>query len=104
MADCQGVVVLGFRQLDIYAGSWRPDTPEESSVAGAAAATPWNQVEAGMAAALGLPVFILRDPGVTGGVFDIKEDVVTVVADLGVALERSPARTSLQRWLSELVR
>ena len=104
MADCHGAVVLGLRQLDIYAGCWRPGTSEERSVAGTAAATPWNQVEAGMAAALRLPVFIARDSGVTGGVFDIKDDVVTVVADLDAALERGQTTTSLQRWLIELIR
>jgi hypothetical protein len=61
-------------------------------------------VEAGIAAALRLPVFVVRDSGVTGGVFDIKQDVVTVVADIDEALERNQTRTSLQRWLIEIVR
>ena len=104
MAECRGVVVLGFRQLEISVGCWRPGTPEERSVDGAAEATPWNQVEAGIAAALQLPVFVVRDSGVIGGVFDIKEDVTTVVADLNDALEKKQAETSLQRWLIELVR
>ena len=104
MADCRGVVVLGFRQLEISVGCWRPGTVEERAVDGTAEATPWNQVEAGIAAALGLPIFVVRDVGVSGGVFDIKEDVVTVVADIDDALKGNESSTSLQRWLIELVR
>lgn len=104
MADCRGVVVLGFRQLEISAGSWRPGTPEERPIDGTAEATPWNHVEAGIAAALRLPMFIVRDQGVTGGVFDMKEEIITVVADMDDALERNQARTSLHGWLIELLR
>jgi hypothetical protein len=104
MANCHGVIILGFRQLEISSGRWRPGTPEERSVEGAAEATPWNQVEAGIAAALRLPFFIVRDSGVTGGVFDITEDVTAVVGDLSDALEKKRASTSLQQWLIELIR
>jgi uncharacterized protein YjbI with pentapeptide repeats len=104
MADCRGAVILGFRQVEISVGCWRPGTPEERSIDGVAEATPWNQVEAGIAAALRLPVFVIRDSGVTGGVFDLKEQVVSVVADINDALARNRTRTSLQWWLFELVR
>lgn len=104
MADCDGVIVLGFRQFEISAACWRPGTQEERSVEGAAEATPWNQVEAGIATGLRLPLFVVRDSGVTGGVFDIKEDVTAVVADLGETLETRQTRTSLQQWLIELTR
>lgn len=103
MAGCRGVIVLGFRQLEIHTGCWRPGTPEERSVDGTVEATPWNQVEAGIAVALQLPVFIVRESGVTGGVFEIKEDVVTVVTDLDKALDRNQVKTSIQGWLTELV-
>ena len=65
--------------------------------------TPWNQVEAGMAAALGLPVLVVREPGVVGGVFELAEDVVTIVVDFDDALAPERATFSLERWVSELV-
>jgi uncharacterized protein YjbI with pentapeptide repeats len=102
MEACRGVIILGFRQLEIHAGCWRSGTPEERSVDGAIEATPWNQVEAGIAAALRLPLFVVRDSGVTGGIFDIEEDAVTVVADIDKALERNQMKTSLQGWLIEV--
>lgn len=103
MVNCRGVIVLGFRQLEISIGRWRPGTPEERPVYGAAEATSWNQLEAGIAAALGLPMFVVRDSGVTGGIFDIEDDKVTVVADLAHALERDQTKNALQRWLMEFV-
>ena len=57
-----------------------------------------------LAAALRLPMFVVHDSGVAGGVFDIKGDVVTVVADIDDALGRNQTSTSLQQWLIELVR
>lgn len=103
MADCSAVVVLGFRQLQISAGRWRPGTGDERSTDGMAMATPWNQVEAGMAAALGLPIFVVREPGVAGGVFDVAGDMITVIADLDDVLARRNASDPLQRWVSEFV-
>jgi uncharacterized protein YjbI with pentapeptide repeats len=103
MAGCCGLVVLGFRQLEISAGCWRPGTPEEQATEGLALATQWNQVEAGMAAALGLPVFVVREPGVTGGVFELAQDVVAVVVDFDDALAPERATFSLESWVSELV-
>ena len=103
MADCNGMVVLGVRQLVILAGSWRPGTPEERPADGRALSTPWNQVEAGVAAALGLPVFVAREPGVVGGVFDLVGDAVSVVADFHDAVARNATTSALERWLEDCV-
>lgn len=70
MSGCDGVLVIGLRQLEIERGVWRRATAEEAPVADQASATPWNQVEAGIAVGLDLPVLVLRDAGVVGGVFD----------------------------------
>ena len=35
------------------------------------AATPWNQLETGILFGLGLPLFVLREDGIEGGIFDI---------------------------------
>ena len=101
MADCNGVVVMGVRQLAIVSGAWRPGTPEERSADGTALSTPWNQLEAGVATALGLPVFVAREPGVVGGVFDLVGDAVTVVADFQDAVAREATTSALERWVRE---
>jgi hypothetical protein len=55
-----------------------------------------------MAAALGLPVFVVREPGVAGGVFELTRDVASIVVDLDDALAPERATSSLDRWVSEL--
>ncbi len=103
MTTCSGVVIVGFRQLEVAAGRWRAGTAEERDADGLALSTPWNHVEAGMAAALSLPVFVIREPGLAGGVFDLVGDVVTVVADFDDAIGRADASSSLRAWLRRLV-
>ncbi|HUC15074.1 MAG TPA: pentapeptide repeat-containing protein [Acidimicrobiales bacterium] len=102
MSRCGGVVILGLRQVEIAKGRWRPGTPEERSADGLALATPWNHVEGGMAAALGLPVLVVKEPGVEGGIFDLAGDVLIVTADLDDMMSREHAQTMMRRWVSEL--
>ena len=51
----EGVVVFGFRH---------------GGAAGAVRASPWTQIEAGLAIAADLPVLVLAEHGVGEGVFD----------------------------------
>jgi hypothetical protein len=69
LAQAAGVVLVGFRQLDGTAATWRPGTSEAAHPAGWWS-SPWLQVEAGIAVGLGLPVLALADEGVREGVFD----------------------------------
>lgn len=71
MTDCAGAVILGFKQLEVRDGLWRPSTREEKEVKDQYFSTPWNQIEAGMAMMLGLPILVLCQPGVNGGIFDM---------------------------------
>jgi hypothetical protein len=68
MRAAHGVVVLGFRQLYVSAGTWRPGTKSETEMAGTWS-SPWLQVEVGLAVAEGLPLLVLPEPGVREGVF-----------------------------------
>ena len=70
MSGCAGAVVFGFAELRISDGLWRAGTAEESTVSGKALSTPWNQIEAGMAAMMNLPLLLVAEPDVNNGVFD----------------------------------
>ena len=70
---CSGGVILGFRQFEINSGVWKPGTPNELRIRKrdtVAFPTPWNQLEAGVLFALGAPLLIFRETGISGGVFD----------------------------------
>jgi len=71
MSDCAGAVIFGFKQLEVSEGFWRSSTPEEKHLKDIYLATPWNHVEAGMEAMLGIPIFIVCQRGVDGGIFDV---------------------------------
>jgi len=71
IGGCAGAVILGFPDVRVEAGAWRPGTPEEAELKGKSFATTWSQVEAGMALMAGLPVLVMGDD-VIGGVFDEK--------------------------------
>jgi hypothetical protein len=68
MRAAHGVVVLGFRQLYVSTGAWRPGTQFETDMAGTWS-SPWLQIEVGLAVAEGLPLLVAPEPGVFEGAF-----------------------------------
>ena len=77
MAAAHGVVVLGFRQLRVTAGTWRLDTEHQADPEGSWS-SPWLHIEAGLAIGAGLPLLVAPESGVREGVFapDTWTDVV----------------------------
>ena len=71
MSECSGAVIIGFSQLEVRDGIWRPGTSEQRQVKGEHFATPWNHIEAGMATMYGLPLLIVRQESVSEGIFDV---------------------------------
>ena len=63
-----GVIVLGFRQLCVTAGTWRADTEHETHLKGHWS-SPWLHIEAGLAIGAGLPLLLAPESGVREGVF-----------------------------------
>jgi hypothetical protein len=71
LVGCAGVVILGFRDLEIKEGRWREGTKEEAPVGGRYLSSEWMQIEAGMAIMAGLPVLVISEPDIRGGIFDV---------------------------------
>jgi hypothetical protein len=66
--EADGVLILGFRQLQVDQGLWRPGTTE-CRLAPRWWGTPWNHIEAGLALMTPAPVLVAPEEGVTEGVF-----------------------------------
>jgi hypothetical protein len=65
MAECQGAIILGLRQINVLDAVLKEGTIQESrSMPSNFLPTPWNQIEAGMAFMLGLPTLIIKEDGV----------------------------------------
>jgi hypothetical protein len=98
LETADGVLILGFRQLRIDEGCWRPDT-----VASVDPArwwpTPWNHVESGMAIMAGLPLLVIRENGVSGGVFD---PCVWTDGVYGAGLNVPSTEPAVMAWASDV--
>ncbi|WP_429844364.1 hypothetical protein [Brevibacillus sp. FIR094] len=71
MRQCSGAVILGFPQMIVQKGISKPSTCQEMGIKNKLLPTPWNQIEASMAFMLGLPMLIIRNQGIDGGIFDV---------------------------------
>lgn len=91
LPQTDGVVLLGFRQLDARAATWRPHTKEEVRAADWWT-TPWLHFEAGISVGLGLPMLVAPEEGVYEGVFspDVWDSQVhgTILSSPGEAGEK----------------
>ena len=69
---CSGGIILGFEQFRATKGVSKRGSPK-AKVANSVVSfpTPWNQLEAGILFSSGLPMMIFREPGISGGVFDV---------------------------------
>lgn len=71
MKQCSGAIILGFPQIVVKKGISKPKTPQEKNIKNKLLPTPWNHIESTMAFMLDLPILVLKDKGVEGGIFDI---------------------------------
>lgn len=69
---CSGGIILGFEQFRAPGGQFKPGSPKVRIVDEPVSfPTPWNQLEAGILFSNGVPIMIFREPGISGGVFDV---------------------------------
>lgn len=71
MRRCSGAIILGFPQTIIQKGISKSGTDNEANIKNTLLPTPWNHIEASMAFMLGLPLLVIRNQGIKGGIFDI---------------------------------
>jgi hypothetical protein len=70
MSECQGAIILGLKQIHVHDAILKEGTPKELQISDIFFPTPWNNIEAGMSFALGIPMLIICEDGVEGGIFD----------------------------------
>jgi hypothetical protein len=99
ISSTHGMLILGFRQVQLGHAEWRPGTSEEDEISGWLA-SPWNQIEAGLGAMADLPVLVAPEEGVTEGIFRSdtwRGEVRATPIDLW-ASDSSTEDASLQAW------
>jgi hypothetical protein len=106
MVECEGAIVLGLRQIEVIDGIVKPGTDEERRVHGAFHPTAWNQLEAGVGFALDLPLMLIKEAEVEGGVFDAgNTDRFVHQAEMSRDWLRSPRFLQpFNEWLEEILK
>jgi hypothetical protein len=96
LRECHGAIVVAFERTYFESGLEKQQTPLKS----VRYATPWNQIEASLAFGLGIPLFVLMEPGLREeGLleqkFDWYVDRVTISA---AALSDKDVRNRIMAW------
>lgn len=105
MESCYGAVVLGLAQFSVTNGVSKPGTSDERRVRSVRFPTPWNQLEAGIAFALDLPLLIVCEAGVQpDGIFDPQiGDRFIHQTDLSLKwLDADAFVQPFEQWLTEV--
>ena len=64
------MMVFGFKQIHIDKATFRPNTKEEEIWEKKWLPTPWNEIEVGLGAMLGIPILLIKDNDIQSGIFD----------------------------------
>jgi hypothetical protein len=100
---CSGLIIIGFEQFKIKNGDFRSSTEEHKELCDISLATPWNHIEAGMAAMLGLPILVLADKGINDGIFEnTLDDSLLFHSSFTTALNTGKLRSSINEWLNAI--
>ena len=68
-SHCAGGIILGFEQAYIEKGIKKRGTKDEKELKGSIP-TEWNNLEAGILYAMDLPLLIIKEKEISGGIFD----------------------------------
>ncbi|WP_158808577.1 hypothetical protein [Beijerinckia sp. L45] len=96
---CAGGVILGFNQLTVTAGTWKPDTKAAKLVSGLTRLpTAWNHLEAGILFSLGRPLLVFKEPDISGGIFDLGTADVFVHTMPSTRAKKDDLREVFLKW------
>jgi len=103
---CSGGLILGFAQFQTSQGIWKSGTPyEQQQQSITAFPTAWNQLEAGILFAIGVPLLIFREENITGGIFDsgVSDLFIQRMPKLNRSrIDRNAFRQVIDKWASEV--
>ena len=96
------MVVFGFKQIHIDKATYRPGTKEEAVWEDQWLPTPWNEIEVGLGAMLGLPILLVKDNNIHSGIFDshLSESFIANVS-ANDSIEETIKGRSFNLWLSK---
>jgi hypothetical protein len=86
-----GAIVIALERIRIENGVEKPESQDQSTLSNISVATPWNQVEAAFAYAMGLPLLVMKEKQVKSeGLLDGRYDWYVQEIDVGPGFVTSP--------------
>ncbi|WP_146208841.1 hypothetical protein [Azospirillum sp. TSO22-1] len=96
---CSGGIVLGFSQFRADSGIFKEGTEKQDEISKPAHfPSPWNNLEAGILYALGLPLLVIKENGVQGGIFDLGTSEI-MVKEISVGSNFEKQKEEIKRML-----
>jgi hypothetical protein len=104
MSGCDGVLVVAYERKFVSKGLEKRNSSDQTALTDAAYTTPWNHIEAAMAFALGIPLYVICEKGLReDGLIETKVDWYVQYLDLDRKTLRSRDVTNhIQNWVAEL--
>lgn len=101
---CSGGVILGFSQFEADSVTIKKGTKSEKKVSTMSFPTPWNNLEAGLLFASGLPLIIFREAEINGGVFDpgATDVFINKMPELNNATNLDALKNILLEWQTDV--
>ncbi|MBI1794913.1 MAG: hypothetical protein HYR70_12105 [Chloroflexi bacterium] len=106
MKSCSGTIVIAFERFNYELGTELRGSPEETGLSNVSLPTVWNQVEAGMAYALGHPILAIAESRLHNeGLLEDGYDWFIKWVDLTPAsLHSAEFIVTFQKWVKNIER
>lgn len=104
MKECSGTIVVAYERTYYYSGVEKRSSQEEKRVGEIKYTTPWNQIEAAMAYALGMPILVLlesdvKEEGLLEGKYDWYVERVDITKS---SLMKNSVRPRIEAWCKKV--
>ena len=100
IAKANGVIIVGLKNLLVKEGEYRPSSSDRRSISNIWLPTSWNNIEAGIASALGKPILVVHQTELTDGIFD-KNINDTRISHIEAQISSDNFKYELGKWIHE---
>ncbi len=100
IAKVNGVIIVGLKNMLVKEGEYRPSSSDRHTVRNVWLPTSWNNIEAGIASALGKPILVIHQAELTDGIFDrgIND---TRISHIDAQISSDDFKVDLEKWIHE---
>ena len=102
IAKSNGVVIVGFKNILVKDGEYRPSSSDKKPLKDVWLSAPWNHIEAGIASSMGKPILVIHQSELKDGIFD-KSINDSKIAHIDIQESSDEFKKDLRKWIQENV-